>query len=110
MSTGELIPFVFALIGGLGGLVSTLVWSHMVRALNARRNAGDQIPFSLVTWDDFWKHWPIRRLPLLKEFRRDFPDSRLYFLYIAGIVWMYSFVGLAGVLLLASSWSRSSPR
>jgi hypothetical protein len=98
MSSGEFIPLLLAFVGGLGGLVNALIWSDMLRALNGRRSAENQIPFSLVTWDDFEKHWPIRRRPFLKEFRQQFPESRLYFWYVASVVWMVSFLVAAAAL------------
>ena len=85
-----ILPIILAVIGGLGGLVNTLVYSEIVSALNSRRSPDDPIPFAMtdLTRKNLeWSYWKV-----LAEFRRDFPDSRLY---------LWSSVSLGWMLLLA---------
>lgn len=95
MSSRGVIPFLIAAIGGLGGLVGTLVWSDMLRAVNRQRPPDNQIPFGLVTWSDFARYWPLRRRPVIQEFRRLHPGSRLHYWYVASLIWMYVLVAIA---------------
>jgi len=95
MSSRDAIPLLIAAIGGLGGLVATLVYSDMLRAVNRQRPPDNQVPFGLITWGDFVQHWPLRRRRVAKEFRRIRPESHLYRWYVASLIWMYVLIAIA---------------
>jgi hypothetical protein len=93
MSSRDKFLVIWAILGGLGGLVNTLLYSDIVAALNTRRPPDDPIPFGITSWDDFrktrigaWSYWKV-----LREFRREFPDSKLDY---------WSIVSAAGMFLL----------
>ena len=98
-----LIPIGLCFIGGWGGLVGTIVWWQIVDALNCKRAASDQIPIAFASRKDFaWllENYPYPFWKILKEFRRQYPESRLYLWYIISVVWMFSFIGVGGVVLI----------
>jgi hypothetical protein len=95
VSRHEIVPFVLAGIGGIGGLVGTLIWSQILDVVNRHRSPNDQIPFGLVTWSDLSKYWPIWRRPILRQFRLLQPESHLYRWYVASLIWMYFFIAAA---------------
>jgi hypothetical protein len=99
----EIVPFILAAIGGIGGLVGTLIWSEMLDVVNRHRSPNDQIPFALVSWSDFINYWPIRRRPILREFRRLEPESRLHRWYVASLIWMFFFAAIAFAALVRMS-------
>lgn len=100
MPTREIAPFILVGIAGVGGLVGTLIWSEMLDVVNRHRSPNDQIPFALVSWRDFIKYWPIRRRPIVREFRRLQPESHLYRWYIASYIWMFFFGAIAFATLV----------
>jgi hypothetical protein len=53
MSFPEIIPFVLAAVGGIGGLANALAGMEMVDALNTKRPADNQIPNPPVTRTEF---------------------------------------------------------
>jgi hypothetical protein len=53
MSFREIIPFVLAAVGGIGGLANALAGMEMVDALNTKRPADNQIPNPPVTRTEF---------------------------------------------------------
>jgi hypothetical protein len=55
MSSGAKFLVILAILGGVGGLVNTLLDSEIVAALNTRRSPDDAIPFAIVSWDEFRK-------------------------------------------------------
>jgi hypothetical protein len=99
MSSRDKFLIVMALLGGVGGLVNTLLYSEIVAALNTRRPPDDAIPFGVMSWDDFkkmhgWWYWKV-----LTQFHREFPASKLYYWSIVSVGWMLAlFVIAIGVL------------
>jgi hypothetical protein len=99
MSSSEKFLVVLAILGGVGGLLNTLLYSDIVAALNARRPPDDAIPFTIMSWDEFkkkgrWHYWQV-----LMQFHREFPDSKLYYWSIVCAAWMFLlFVIAIGVL------------
>jgi hypothetical protein len=104
VSNREILAVVIAFFGGLGGLVSTLVWSDILSALNRSRPADNQIPFAITSLNEFrWllKNFPFHRRRFLKDFRRECPQSRLYYWYLASFGWMVlSFVACAAIIFI----------
>ena len=95
MSGRQLLPFILAAIGGLGGFVDTVVYSDMVAALNALRAPNDQIPFAITDWDALKSPLDGGRLTywhVLRQFRREFPHSRLNAWNVASLAWMLIFL------------------
>ena len=93
----------FAATGAIGGLTSTLMYQTMVDALNRRRPADDQIPATFGSAKDV--RWALANASpywlVLKEFHRQFPQSRMYFWSIAILVSMFAmFVAVALAMIL----------
>jgi hypothetical protein len=91
VSSRDKFLVIWAILGGLGGLVNTLLYADVVAALNTKRSPDDPIPFAVMSWDDFkktrigaWSYWKV-----LREFRREFPDSKLYYWSIVSAAWMF---------------------
>jgi len=53
MSFREIIPFVLAAVGGIGGLANALAGMEIVDALNTNRPTDDQIPNPPLAWNEF---------------------------------------------------------
>jgi hypothetical protein len=103
MPKHEVILFVLAGIGGIAGPVGALIWSPIVDVLNSKRAASDQIPFGFASRKGFaWllENYPYPFRKMLKEFRRQYPESRLHLWYIIRVVWMFSFLAVAAVVLI----------
>jgi hypothetical protein len=93
MSSRDKVLVILAVCGGLGGLVNTLVYSDIVSALNSKRTPGDSIPFALTdltrkNWE--WSYWKV-----LREFHREFPDSKLNHWSIVSVGWMFLLFAIA---------------
>jgi hypothetical protein len=103
-SSREILATVIAFFGGMGGLASTLVWSDILSALNRSRPADDQIPFAITTRSDVrWllKNFQFDRWRFLKDFHHEFPQSRLYYWYLASFGWMaLCFVTCAALIFI----------
>jgi hypothetical protein len=104
MSSRDKVLVILAVCGGLGGFVNTLLYSDLVAALNSKRPADDQIPFAIISWDDFkktrigrWSYWKV-----LREFHRKFPDSKLYQWSIASAGWMFLLFAIALGIVVTS--------
>jgi hypothetical protein len=104
MSSREIVPFVIAFIGGIGGLVNTLVWSDILTMVNRSRPVDDQIPIAVTSRSDVqsaMKNFPFRRRKILDQFHREFPQSRLNYWYWASVGWMGFCVSAVAVTLFA---------
>ena len=94
MSFREIIPFVLAAVGGVGGLANAVAGMEIVDALNTMRPADDQIPNPPLAWNEFvwfsknrgFDYWSCRR-----RYREQFPEGKLVSWQNAGIVWMFCF-------------------
>jgi hypothetical protein len=104
LSNREILAAVIAFSGGMGGLVSTLVWSDILSALNRFRPEEDQIPFAITSLSDVrWllRNFPFHRWRFLEHFHREFPQSRLYYWYLASFGWMaLCFVACAAIIFI----------
>jgi hypothetical protein len=105
MSSRDLVPFVIAFIGGLGGLVNTVVWRDILTIVNRARPVDEQIPFAFTSLSDV--EWAMRNFPfypwkVLNQFHREFPQSRLYYWYWGSVAWM----GLCFVALIVTLFTR----
>ncbi len=98
-----LIPLGLAFVGGWGGLVNTLVWWQILEAPNTRRRPEDCFQIGFHSWPGPGKRHPWFAWPLIREFRAQFPDSRLYFWYIVSIGWLFGFVLAAFISALLLS-------
>ena len=81
----------------------------MVQALNTRRSPDNQIPVSAVSWKDIkWNlnHFPFPHKALWKEYRLQFPQSRLYFWHVVAAVWMFSLIFVGAIRIFESSSPR----
>jgi hypothetical protein len=104
MSKREIIPFLLAAIGGIGGLVNALVSMSMVDAVNPKRPPDDQIPSLVTRWKDY--EWLLQNFPFpyrrpWKEYLQQFPKSRLYFWHVVSLIWMFGFFLICWILLVA---------
>jgi hypothetical protein len=98
------------MVGGFCGLAGFIINLNMIDALNGLRPSDNQIPSMITSWADyqwwlnrgredirshFLPYWSIR-----KEFRGQFPASRLYFWSTFTFIGMYTFIAI-GVILFA---------
>ncbi|HEY2109682.1 MAG TPA: hypothetical protein VGH17_07255 [Candidatus Acidoferrales bacterium] len=101
MSFPEIIPFVLAAVGGIGGLANALAGMEMVDALNTKRPADNQIPNPPVTRTEFawflknpgFGYWGCRR-----KYRDQFPHGNLLSWQNASMLWMFCF-------FIAAAWA-----
>ena len=98
----DLLPFALAFVGGWGGLGATIVWWQILDLLNTRRPPDDQLPVAILTRRDFVKHWPIPVWRHVRDFHRQFPESKLYYWYWGCVAWLYTFVVAAGVVMFTA--------
>ena len=97
MSSRDKFLVIWVILGGLGGLVNTLLFSDVIAALNTNRSPDDPIPFGLTSWDDFkktriggWSYWKV-----LREFRREFPNNKLCYWSMGSAGWMFLLFAIA---------------
>ena len=91
MSSREIIPFVIAFIGGMGGLVNALVWSDILSIVNQSRPVDDQIRFAITSLSDLQsriKFSPFYVWRIVKDFHQRFPQNRLYYWCWGSAGWM----------------------
>jgi hypothetical protein len=94
MSFPDIIPFILATVGGIGGMANALAGIEIVDALNTNRPIGDQIPNPPLAWNDFvwfsknpgFGYWSCRR-----RYREQFPEGKLVSWQNAGLLWMVCF-------------------
>ena len=66
MSFREIIPFVLAAVGGIGGLANAVAELEIVDALNTKRPADDQIPNPPLAMEQWAIPRPFKRItPIL---------------------------------------------
>lgn len=82
-----------------------LIWSQILDVVNRHRSPDDQIPFGFVTWSDIVKYWPMRRRPILRQFRRLQPKSHLYQWYVASLIWMFFFCAIAFAAFVSGGYA-----
>jgi hypothetical protein len=99
LTTRELIPLAIGYLGCWGGVIGTIVWWQIIDLLNTRRPPEDQIPAAIVTYKDFIKYYPLPVWRHVRDFHRQFPESRLYFWYWASLAWLFT-LGLTSIVLL----------
>lgn len=103
MSIREIIPFVLAAVGGIGGMANALVAMEIVDAVNTKRPADNQIPNPPLKWNEFlWflknpgsHYWGCRR-----RYREQFPEGSLLWWQNASILWMFCFFIASAFLLI----------
>jgi hypothetical protein len=100
-SKRDAFAFLLGLIGGMGSVVGLVAWWDILEVVNRARPPDDQIPAVFATWNDFAKYWPLRHGPILKEFRRLAPQSRLVYWYFASYLWLAVFVIIAAFVAMS---------
>jgi hypothetical protein len=82
MSFREIIPFVLAAVGGIGGLANALAGMEIVDALNTNRPTDDQIPNPPLAWNGVrlvFEKSGIRLLELSTEISRTISGRKIGF-------------------------------
>jgi hypothetical protein len=89
MSTEAIVIGILVALVGVSGLIQWLLYLDMVDAINTKLPEDDQIPLMVVTWSELTKSFGRGVWYVPREFRRLFPDRRIYLWHTAAIIFMY---------------------
>ena len=89
MNALTVLAIVCFSVGLSAGLLGTLLGFAMTGEVNRKRSSGDQIPY--------FNFQPWKRMELLSEYRRLFPEGRLHVYIFAAVA--VTAIGVFGALL-----------